>query len=478
MGKHTANISRDMYEEEKRYQMLVHQQGVPWVEADENDRNWIFYNLLRRLTQKVIGNGSLDDGFKIVGTGAANDFTITGGNGTPEGAGRLLVEGFQCILPISRSYKGSNNLECTPVSTGLTGSVLTDSAANLTLGGTDNNLAGRTLVPDITKPSKTYTVTANTKTTITISGNMLSDGIQAGAHYRVDLSTPNTNRIDEVYIDCYLDEIDGEDDPQIKHTLGMEIETQRRLKLIQNVLVAEGATTPASYPDSDGNQHYTLKLAAIQRYAGQAAINAGNVTDVRVSVDTGIIDAVAEVMAARGGMNSLNARLNVFLNNNGSPKPFPIGTRMIFYQATVPTGWVQVTGINDRVLRFVDGVGGGISGSWIISGLSSQAAGEHWHATGDHTLTVNEMPSHKHDNASLNEMGFDNGGVGWPARVTFDDGPPWANDVRSNATTYTGGGVPHNHGNTGSAGSHSHTLSHDGNWRPAYANCVVGEYRG
>ena len=131
MGKSSANISRNMYDEVKRYQLLVHQQGVPWVEADENDRNWIFYNLLRRFIQKVIGNGSPDDGFKIVGT-AVNDFVITGGDGTPEGAGRLLVEGFQCILPESKSYRGSDTLECSPVSTGLTETVLTDSAANFT----------------------------------------------------------------------------------------------------------------------------------------------------------------------------------------------------------------------------------------------------------------------------------------------------------------------------------------------------------
>ncbi len=315
MGQSNANISRDTYNEAKRNQMLVNQQGVPWVDADDNEQRWIFYNLLRRLTQGFIGNGALNDGFKIVGTGAANDFTITGGDGTAEGAGRLLVEGFQCVLPASRNYKGSGNLECTPVSTGLTAAVLTDSAANFTLGGANNNLAGRILVPDITQPGKTYIITGNTQTTITVSGNMLNDGIQSAKHYRVELSTPLSARTDDVYIDCYLDEIDGEEDPQIKHTLGMEIETQRRLKLIQNVLVAEGGPTPANYTDSDGNRHYTLKLATIQRYAGQSAINPGNVTDARVSIDTTVLDIISEIMSARGVESSLNARLSA---GNGS----------------------------------------------------------------------------------------------------------------------------------------------------------------
>jgi hypothetical protein len=309
MGKSSADISRNMYDEAKRYQMLVHQQGVPWVEADENDRNWIVYNLLRRFIQKVIGNGSPDEGFKIVGTGAANDFAITGGDGTVEGAGRLLVEGFQCILPESRNYKGTDNLECAPVSTGLTETVLTDSAADFTLGGPDNNLVGRTLVPDIAQPGLIYTITANTQTSITVSGNMLSDGIQVGTHYRVELSTPAADRTDEVYIDCYLDEIDSDEDPELKHTLGMQIETQRRLKLIQNVLVAEGSPTPAPYTDSDGNQHYTLKLATIQRYAGQDIINTTDVTDERPILDGGFWDLWREVVTARGSAASLNERL-------------------------------------------------------------------------------------------------------------------------------------------------------------------------
>jgi microcystin-dependent protein len=326
MGKSNANISRNMYDEKKRYQLLVHQQGVPWVEADENDRNWIFYNLLRRFIQRVIGNGSPDNGFKIV-TGAANDFMITGGDGTVDGAGRLLVEGFQCSMPESRSYRGADNLECTPVSTDLAETVLTDSAANFTLGGSDDNLASRILVPDITQPDKTYSIVANTQTTITISGDMLSDAIQVGAHYQIELSIPAVDRTDEVYIDCYLDEISSDEDPELKHTLGLQIETQRRLKLIQNVFVAEGSTTPSPYTDSDGNQHYTLKLATIQRYAGQDVINAEDISDNRPILDGGfwnlwqeVLAVKNELIAARGSTPSLDARLDGSLKEDGSLK--------------------------------------------------------------------------------------------------------------------------------------------------------------
>ncbi len=282
MGANGADISRTMYNEDKRYQQLRCQQGIPWVDADNNDGNEISYNLLRRFIQTIIGDGSPDDGFKIVGDGSSNDFDITGGAGTPETAGRLLVGGFQCFLPDDTTYKGTDAVEVTPVSTGLSETVLTDSAANFTLGGADDNLSGRVLMPDITQQGNIYTITANTQTTLTVTGPILTDGAEAGDHYSVMLSTPSgADRTDEVYIDCYLDEIDGDEDPDIKHLLGTPIETQRRLKLIQNVFVAEGTTAPGNYTDSDGNKHYTLKLATIERYDGQAAVNAIDVNDDR-----------------------------------------------------------------------------------------------------------------------------------------------------------------------------------------------------
>ena len=282
MGARTANISRNMYDENKRFASVIHQQGKPLVDADLNDSSDIIRNGLQRLIQKFIGDFCYDDSFKIFGSGLDNDFTITGGDGSNEGAGRILVGGNITFLLDDRRYKENDNVECTPVSTALTETILTDSAGNFTLGGSDDNLVGRALVPDISQPGNTYTITANTQNTITVTGTMVTDGAEANDHYRVELSTPSgADRTDEVYLDVYLDEISGDDDPDIKHTLGMTIETARRKKIIQNVFVAEGVTTPAYYIDYDGNQHYTLKIATIERYDGQDAINIADITDCR-----------------------------------------------------------------------------------------------------------------------------------------------------------------------------------------------------
>ena len=67
----------------------------------------------------------------------------------------------------------------------------------------------------------------------------------------------------------------------------------------------------------------------------------------------------------------------------------------------------------------------------------------HTHTTADHTLTIDEMPAHGHDIRG----GYGKGG---------NDIGRWRNDLNSPANPWgncynTGGGQPHNHGDTGSA---------------------------
>jgi hypothetical protein len=45
----------------------------------------------------------------------------------------------------------------------------------------------------------------------------------------------------------------------------------------------------------------------------------------------------------------------------------PSGTKMVFGQATAPTGWTKDTTYNDKMLRIVSGSGGGNGGSWTIT---------------------------------------------------------------------------------------------------------------
>jgi len=281
MGARSGSYSRNIFDEEKRYYAALLQQAKAVVDADVNDVLESQMHMLQRVVQNLLGDGSPNNGFLIVGTGANNDFTVKGGDGTIEGAGRIWVSGFCGLLESDTTFKSTSVTEpqINAVSTGLTATVLTDTSTDFTFGGAPNNLAGLTLVPDVTDGTG-YTIASNTATTITVSGDMTLTAA-TGDHYRVELSTPGGARTDVVFLDCYLDEIDSVEDPNLSHPLGGGYESMRRLQLIQTIRVRENSSSvPVNYVDSDGNQHYTLHIATLSRTA-TAAINAGMVTDVR-----------------------------------------------------------------------------------------------------------------------------------------------------------------------------------------------------
>ena len=156
-------------------------------------------------------------------------------------------------------------------------------------------------------------------------------------------------------------------------------------------------------------------------------------------------------------------------------QPFPSGTKMMFYQASAPTGWTQDTTQNNKALRVVSGSGGGSGGSWdLSSGATSSSDGSHTHSfsdassttssggshshtgpshthstpnhshshslsAGSHTLSTSQMPSHSHNVSP--KLGDNNGG-------------PYPRSTGQNAGSYTW-----NTTSQGSSSSHSHSLS-------------------
>jgi len=122
----------------------------------------------------------------------------------------------------------------------------------------------------------------------------------------------------------------------------------------------------------------------------------------------------------------------------------PSGTIMMFYQQSAPVGWTKVTTVNDAMLRVVTGNGGGSGGN------SSPINLAHTHATSGHILAENEMPPHRHYEDP----------IGYPGVVaTSGSGPVIISSLAANyllsqstnrrvASTNTGGGASHSHGNT------------------------------
>lgn len=120
---------------------------------------------------------------------------------------------------------------------------------------------------------------------------------------------------------------------------------------------------------------------------------------------------------------------------------FAAGTKVVFGQASAPAGWAQ-TADNDRILRVVSGAGGGTGGSWSVSGFAADS----------HVLTLSEIPAHTHSytRANISTIGCALSSSSVHNQATGD-----------------------NTGSAGGGGGHTHTVSNNGAWRPAYLDVIV-----
>jgi hypothetical protein len=100
---------------------------------------------------------------------------------------------------------------------------------------------------------------------------------QAGS---AELTTPVADRTDEVYIDVYYKEITAAVDSDLIDPVSA-LETSRRIALVWEVKVAEGAVTPVNYTDANNVFHWTMKLSTLSRLAGNAAILTAMIADDR-----------------------------------------------------------------------------------------------------------------------------------------------------------------------------------------------------
>ena len=283
MGLSTGNYSRNMFNEEDQYLWAKVQQGIPWIDSDENDCRLSLQTQIRRVAQ-MIGCGAIGNGWKITADGTSPfTFYVTGGDDTLDGAGRFILNGHVSLLrePLVSYDNGGltqSQLEIHPRITNIVYDSSTDqtsiedSAANWEV----NEHVGKSVYPDVTSAYNT-TVVSNTSNVMIVSGDATTSG-EKGSHYRIHL-TNTSGRTDGVFLNVYVDDYGAADDPNLEHQLAVPVEAQRRAKLIHTIYVKEGSESFPNYVDMDGNQHYTYQLARIYRNGGD--LTDGHIEDLR-----------------------------------------------------------------------------------------------------------------------------------------------------------------------------------------------------
>lgn len=195
-----GNFSRDTFDRLKHYVGVRLQQGVPLVDADWNEQEDIRKFELQTFLKWFAGNGvpQGNNGFAIQASSpSANNFAITGGDGTAEGAGRCLVEGADIMNESTIRY-------------------------------TDQPLYNNA----------------------TLAGEWGVDPV-------APMTTPASDRIDAVYVDVWEREVDSsEDGDLVNPAIGLETCVRRRREWA--VRVAQGASSPPAAPA--GHDFYLLAL--------------------------------------------------------------------------------------------------------------------------------------------------------------------------------------------------------------------------
>jgi hypothetical protein len=184
----------------------------------------------------------------------------------------------------------------------------------------------------------------------------------------------------------------------------------------------------------------------------------------KANSDSPAFTGVPTAATASVGTNTTQLATTAFvLANLGNV--IPAGSVMLFYQSAAPTGWTQVTTLNDYDLRLVSGAGGTTGGttaySTVFANQTVSTTVSISGTTGATTLSTSQMPSHAHSTG----LAFNGGSV---AVSVVSDGSV-SNNTFTTSTDSQGGNGSHTHSFSGSGSGTSSAVI----LNVRYANIII-----
>lgn len=232
--------------------------------------------------------------------------------------------------------------------------------------------------------------------------------------------------------------------------------------VLEQVVRAQDDTAAAAWLTSDKCQLRISKVI-LETYRDDIATNVTNIAANLAAIqanDVEIADHKARIVVLEANLTA------------------PVGTKMYFYQAAAPNGWVIDAAPADSLLAVqggsaaYSGTAGTLLGTWtptshthtgpshthtISSHTHTVAA--HLHTTGNFTLTTAHIPAHTHGSAGAHTHtfgGYSPAGAG-AGGFSGSFGPYGGGASQGTAypLTIISGGA-HTHASVGSSGAHNH----------------------
>lgn len=197
-------------------------------------------------------------------------------------------------------------------------------------------------------------------------------------------------------------------------------------------------------PRHQGDDHLRLIKQTLQsQFPGSAGSGFADVITA-VEAEINALSGLDTSQSLQATLDSIASDIADLTNQLSAP----VGTSMVFYQATPPTGWTQDETNTDCMMRVTGtlGAGGGTGGDWAISGATAEEDGAH-----NHNVVI---PN-----------------AGWDQSGSFNN---QGHLVTNTQNTYaTSMNVDRTLTSVNSLG-HTHAVVGDGTWRPAYIDVIVG----